>query len=95
MNKYIIATEKGYICEKNAKGYYENSNNNFYRKETGKFFTSINSNCDKVDKLGFTNNIEDATKYGSLIGNRVQEVIDRINYGYENFSKVEILLIKE
>lgn len=93
--KFIIKTDKGYICEKNAHGYYEKSSNEFYRIETGKWFTSVNSGCDKVDKLGFTENKEEATAYSSCIGNRVNEIIDRIKFGYENIKTITIEVINE
>ena len=93
--KFIIETDKGYICEKNAHGYYENSNNEFYRVETGKWFTSVCSGCDKVDKLGFTSNESEATKYGGHLGNRVNEIIDRIKFGYEDIEYLTIRVIKE
>lgn len=93
MIKFIIKTNKGYICEEKAKGYYEKSSNEFYRRETGKWFTSVNSGCDKVDKLGFTDNIKEATKYCSCIGNRVQEIIDRIQQGYENMPQIIVEIV--
>jgi phage FluMu protein Com len=92
--KFIIKTDKGYICEKNAHGYYDKSSNEFYRVETGKWFTSINSACDKVDKLGFTNKKEEATTY-THVGNRITEIIDRIKFGYENITKIIIEVVKE
>ncbi len=93
--KFTIKTDKGYICEKNAQGYYEKSSNEFYRVETGKWFTSVNSICNKVDKLGFSENKENATTYSSCLGNRINEIIDRIKFGYEDISKIVIEVIKE
>lgn len=93
--KFIIETDKGYICEKNAHGYYENSSNEFYRVETGKWFTSVCSSCDTVDKLGFTDIEEDATIYRSSIGNRVNEIVNRIKMGYENITTIIIKVINE
>lgn len=88
--KFIIQTDKGYICEKNAHGYYGNSSNEYYRVETGKWFTSICSACDKVDKLGFSESEEEATIYSSSIGNRINEIVDRIKFGYENIQTITI-----
>ena len=93
--KFIIQTDKGYICEKNAHGYYENSTNEFYRVETGKWFTSVNSACDKVDKLGFTEKEEKATAYRSCLGNRINEIIDRIKFGYEDITEIIIKKVNE
>ena len=95
MIKFRILTNKGYICEENAKGYYENSSNEFYRKETGKWFSSICANSDKVDKLGFTDIKHKATKYCSCIGNRVQEISDRITQGYEDITFINIEVCDE
>lgn len=91
--KFIIKTDKGFICEANARGYYEKSNNEFYRVETGKWFSSINSVCDKVDKLGFTQDESEATKYSSYVGNRINEIIERIKFGYEDISEIVIKVI--
>lgn len=93
--KFIIETDKGYICEKNAHGHYEKSSNEFYRVETGKWFTSVCSMCDIVDKLGFTQKESEATRYSSSIGNRINEIIDRIKFGYENITKITIKVINE
>lgn len=91
--KFIIKTDKGFICEANARGYYEKSNNEFYRAETGKWFSSINSVCDKVDRLGFTQDESEATKYSSCVGNRINEIIERIKFGYEDISEIVIKVI--
>jgi hypothetical protein len=93
--KFIIHTNKGYICEKNASGYYENSSNEFYRVETGKWFTSVCSGCDTVDKLGFSKIEEEATIYCSSIGNRVNEIVNRIKLGYEDITTITIKVINE
>lgn len=93
--KFIIQTDKGYICEANAHGHYENSNNEFYRVETGKWFTSVCSACDTVDKLGFTDIEGNATIYRSSIGNRVNEIVQRIKMGYENISTIVIKVLDE
>lgn len=88
--RFIIQTDKGFICEANARGYYEKSSNEFYRTETGKWFNTINSFCDKVDKLGFTQNENEATHYSANIGNRLDEIVERIKYGYEDIRKIVI-----
>lgn len=88
--KFVIKTDKGFICEAKAFGYYEKSNNEFYRIETGKWFSSINSVCERVDKLGFTQEESEATQYSSCVGNRVNEIIERIRYGYEDISEILI-----
>lgn len=93
--KFIIQTDKGYICAKNAHGTYEKSSNLFYAVETGKFFTTVNSGCNEVDKLGFTDCEKEATTYGSCIGNRVQEIVDRIKFGYENIKTITVKVINE
>lgn len=93
--KFIIKTDKGYMCEENAHGYYEKSSNEFYRVETGKWFTSVNSVCDKVDKLGFTEKKEEATIYSACVGNRINEIIDRIKFGYEKITKIIIEVVNE
>ena len=93
--KFIIETDKGYICEANARGHYEKSSNEFYRVETGKWFTSVCSASDNVDKLGFTREESKATRYGSSIGSRVNEIIDRIKFGYENITEITIKVIKD
>ena len=93
--KFIIKTDKGYISEKNAHDYYEKSSNEFYRVETGKWFTSVNSGCEKVDKLGFAPNKEEATLFGSRVANRVDEIINRIIQGYENIKTITIEVLKE
>lgn len=93
--KFIIKTDKGYICEEKAHGYYEKSSNEFYRVETGKWFTSVNSVCNKVDKLGFSENKENATTYSACLGNRINEIIDRIKFGYENISRITIEVVKD
>lgn len=93
IKKFIIKTDKGFICETKAKGYYEKSNNEFYRVETGKWITSVNSICDNVDKLGFTQDESEATIYSSLIGNRINEIADRIRFGYEDINEIIIKVI--
>lgn len=94
MTKWAIKTNKGYICESKAVGYYEKSSNEFYNNSSGKFFNTVTSYCNEVDKLGFTQSIEEATKYSSFVGNRIQEIIDRINAGYENINKITIISTK-
>lgn len=91
--KFIIKTDKGFICEAKACGYYEKSNNEFYRVETGKWFNTINSGCEKVDKLGFTQDENEATKYSSFVGNRINEIIERIRFGYEDIREIQIKII--
>lgn len=93
--KFIIQTDKGFICEEKGCGYYEKSNNEFYRVETGKWFNSINSGCDKVDKLGFTQDESEATQYSAYVGNRINEIVDRIRFGYENINIITIKIIEE
>ncbi|MCH5315452.1 MAG: hypothetical protein J1E81_06030 [Eubacterium sp.] len=92
MIKFIINTDKGYICEANAIGEYiaSSKDNEFYRGERGKFFATVLANCSGVDKLGFTDNRENATKYSACIGNRVQEIVDRITAGYENIKTITV-----
>ena len=93
--KFIIETDKGYICEENAHGHYEKSSNEFYRVETGKWFTSVCSVNNEVDKLGFTREESKATKYSSNIGNRINEIIDRIKFGFENIAEITVKVIKD
>lgn len=88
---YIIHTNKGYICEKNAKGVYTKSSNEFYRTANNSWFGNMLCNCNKVDKLGFTDNKEEATKYSSCVGNRIQEIIDVVSFGYENINEIKII----
>lgn len=93
----VIKTNKGYLCEKNANGYYSKSSNSFYQTANGAFFGDMLCNCNKVDKLGFTNKKEEATVYSyAYIGNRIQEIVDRIKFGFENINKIEIeITLKE
>lgn len=91
--KYIIKTDKGYICVENAKGVYELKNSSFYAIETGKWFTSRLAGTSEVDKLGFTNNKKEATRYFGCVGNRVQEILDRVKFGFEKFRKIEIEIL--
>ena len=95
MKKYVIQTNKGYICEKNAKGTYKNKNNDFYRVETGKWFTTLNAGCNDIDCLGFCKGKEEATRYSACIGNRVQEIADRIRYGLEDITWIRIEIEEE
>lgn len=93
---FIVKTNKGYICDKNASGFYENSTNEFYRVANDAWFGNMLCNCNKVDKLGFTNNKEEATKFSyAYIGNRVQEIVDKIKFGYENMNKIELEAIQQ
>lgn len=95
----IIKTNKGYICERNdyktypIKSKKENINDFYGKGYSGAWFNTANSSNDGVDMLGFTDDAEKATKYSSNIGNRIQEIIDRINWGFEDiyFIKIEIL----
>ena len=77
--KFIIKTDKGFICEAKACGYYEKSNNEFYRVETGKWFNTQ----DEIE----------ATKYSSFVGNRINEIIERIKFGYEDIREILIKII--
>ena len=88
---FIIRTEKGYICDKNAKGYYEKSSNSFYQTANGAFFGDMLCNCNKVDKLGFTDNKKEATQFSyAYIGNRIQEIVDVIKFGYEKIKEIQL-----
>ena len=92
--EFIIKTNKGYICEKNAKGHYENSTNEYYQIANAAFFGDMLCNCNKVDKLGFTDDKEQATRYSyAYVGNRIQEIADTIKFGYEDINKIELELI--
>ena len=94
-HRCIIKTEKGYICEANASGTYGRGNE-FYREETGKWFSTINASCDGVDKLGFTNNEKEATRYASpYVGERIKEIINRIDFGFEPIKHIEIVIADE
>lgn len=91
-NKFIIKTSKGYICEKNANGVYTKRVADYYNHymSGGGFFGMNGCSNDTVDKLGFTDNIKEATNFCGCIGNRVQEIIDRINYGFEDINEITI-----
>ena len=97
VNKFIIKTNKGFLCERNDYAVYNKKNtvNEFYSKGfSGAFFNMANSNNDAVDMLGFTDDIYKAQVFLSCIGNRVQEIIDRINWGYEDITEIKIILKK-
>ena len=97
LNKFVIKTNKGYICERNDYATYpkRQCQNEFYSKGFSEhFFNTVQSNNDSVDMLGFTNDINKAQKYMSCIGNRVQEIIDRINWGFEDITSIELILLK-
>ena len=36
-------------------------------------------------------NKEEATKYSSCVGNRIQEIIDVVSFGYENINEIKII----
>ena len=91
-NKFVIQTNKGYICEQKANGIYTKRVTDFYNHfmAGGGFFGMNGCSNDAVDKLGFTDNLKEATTYSSCIGNRVQEIIDRINAGFEDIKEITI-----
>lgn len=81
MLKYIIKTNKGYIAER-----YDNKTYPPLKINNGVGFTKnfFNTLCnDTPDMLGFTDSKEKAIKYSACIGNRVQEIVDRVIDGYE------------
>ena len=96
-NKFIIKTNKGYICNQKANGVYTQRVPDYYNHfmHGGGFFGMNGCSNDTVDKLGFTDNAEEATIFSSCIGNRVQEIVDRINYGFEEICEINLILKKD
>lgn len=96
-NKFIIKTNKGYICNQKANGVYTQRVPDFYNHymSGGGFFGMNGCSNDTVDKLGFTDDVNEATTFFACIGNRVQEIIDRINYGFEDIKEITLQLIPD
>lgn len=89
MRKYVIKTNKGYICERNDYKTYPRKSVAYQGGFAGNFFNCIGNN--KVDMLGFTDDREKAQRFCGCVGNRIQEIINRIEDGYEaDIEKISI-----
>ena len=87
MRKYVIKTNKGYICERNDNKEYPLSRS--FVGLCGNFFNMRGSSG--VDMLGFTDDREKAQRCCGCVGNRIQEIINRIEDGYEaDIEKISI-----
>lgn len=89
MRKYIIKTNKGYICERNDYKTYPKKRDKSYSIFSGPFVNFMDYS--EVDMLGFTDDREKAQRFCGCVGNRIQEIINRIEDGYEaDIEKISI-----